>query len=283
MEGNGTLLTGSDVYALFGELLAPPPHENVVYEGTFVVNRQAGRRLCCVLQRDTFCSLSGDVQLQIMSLLDAGLNAGHCSAVRLRLGCEGGQLIGRLVELLKGLTARVADGRSPTAEQDSGLIEVIGRALGKVCSAGMRVDELKGFLHGLRAPSALTPPLLSALSVMARRDGSHTRMQSSGNREETADIFRCETIESMFDFGGDGAGLVLPVTRWPFPEEYQLVVWVRVEHSAAFPAGDAQLRTGKTRAHLVTFTTEMGAGVDYYIQVIRSLLQTVLVAATAIN
>lgn len=272
MEDNGTLLAGSDVYALFGEFLVPLPHENDIYEGTFVVNRQAGHRLCSLLKGTSFFALSGDVQLQMVSLLDIGLRAGLCSAVRLRLSCEGGQLIGRLVELLKDLIARVGDGGSgsPTAEQDSGLSELVGRVLGMVCSAGIGVDDLKGLLHELRVPSALTPPLLSALSVMARSNRSCPRMHSSGNRGETVDHYCCKAIESIFDFGGNGAGLVLPVAHWPFLQEYQLAAWVRVEQSAAFPAGGAKLGTATTRAHLVTFTTEMGAGVDYYIQVIRS-------------
>lgn len=265
MEGNGTLLAGSNVSALFGEFLVPLPHESGVNKGTFVVNQQAGRRLCCLLQGTRFFALAGDVQLQMISLLDVGLSAGHCSAVRLRLSCEGGELIELLVELLKGLTARGGGGGgSSAAEQNSGLIEVVGRVLGMVCSAGIGVHELKRLLRELRVPSALTPPLLGALSVMTGSDGSVTRMQSSGNREETVDhyYYCCEAMESMFDFGGDGAGLVLPVAHWPFPQEYQLVAWVRVDQSAALPAGGAKL-------HLVTFQTEMGAGVDYYIQVIH--------------
>lgn len=261
-EDIGTLLAGRGVSALFGELLVPLPHENDVHDRAFVVNRQAGRRLCCLLEGTRFFALAGDVQLQMVSLLDAGLNAGHCSAVRLRLSCEDGQLIECLVELLKGLIARVGgDGASFTPAEDNGLIEVVGRVLGKVCSAGIRVDELKRLLQELRMPSALTPPLLGALSVMARSDGSNTRRQSSGICEEP--------MESMFDFGGDGAGLVLPVAHWPFPQEYQLVAWVRVEQSATSTAGGAKLKTAATRAHLITFTTEMGAGVDYYIQVLR--------------
>lgn len=271
MEGTGALLAGSDVSALFGELLVPLPHD--VHTGSFVVNQQAGRRLCCLLQRNRFFALAGDVQLQIISSLDVGLSAGHCSAVRLRLSCEGDQLIELLVELLKGLTARGGGGGSSTAaEQDKGLIEAAGRVLGMVCSAGIGVDELKRLLRELRVPSALTPPLLSALSVMA---GSCTRMQSSGNREETLDHYCCEAMESMFDFGADGAGLVLPVAHWPFPQEYQLVAWVRVDQSAACSTGGEKIKAATTRAHLVTFTTEMGAGVDYYVQVIPDPRTTV--------
>eukprot|EP00752_Nemacystus_decipiens_P002115 g2019.t1 len=214
-----------------------------------------------------FFTLAGDVQLRIVSFLDVGLSAGHCSAVRLRLSCEGCQLIELLVELLKGLTARgEGDGGSSTAQHDSELIEVVGRVLGMVCSAGIGVYELKRVLRELRVPSALTPPLVGALTLMAGRNESLARMQSSGNREETADPYCCEIMESMFDFGGDGAGLVLPVALWPFPQEYQLVAWVRVDQSAASPADGAKVRGAATRAHLVTFTTEKGAGVDYYIK-----------------
>lgn len=275
MKDRGASLAAAaiDVCTLFGEFLLPPPHEHDVNQATptraFVVNRQAGLEVCSLLDLTRYMALPGEVQVQIMSLLHVGLSAGHCSAVRLRLSCESGQLVRRLLELLKGLAAAggVGDGagdeQTGTAgQQHTGdLIQLLSRVLGMVCSAGVGVDELKGILHELRAPSASTLPLLGALSVMVRSDRScNTRKEDSRNHPDM--------IEDIFDFGGDGAGLVLPVVHWPFAQEYQIAAWVRVEQ----PAGlgfRPKLGTATAKAHLVTLTTEMGAGIDYFIQVIQ--------------
>lgn len=289
MEGQGALLADVDVYTLFGEFLVPPPHEGDVTQATqtrvFVVNRQAGLEVCSLLDATRFMALSGDAQLQIVSLLDVGLSAGHCSAVRLRLSCESGQLVRRLLELLKVLPA-AGPGNEQTrtaGQQNTGdLMQVLSRVFGMVCSTGVGVDELKGLLHELRVPSASTLPLLGALPVMVRSGKScNTWKEDSGNREAVMGVDSSgEAIESIFDFGGDGAGLVLPVAHWPFAQEYQIAAWVRVEQSAGL-ASRAKLGTAAAKAHLVTFTTETGAGVDYYIQVVR--LANLFLAAAAIN
>lgn len=273
MKDRGASLGGIDVCTLFREFLRPPPHEHDVKQATptraFVVNHQAGLEVCSLLDSTRFMALPGEVQLHIMSLLHEGLSGGHCSAVRLRLSCESGQLVRCLLELLKGLSAAwgagdgAGDEQTGTAgQQHTGdLIQVLSRVLGMVCSASVGVDELKGFLHELRAPSASTLPLLGALSMMVRSDRScnSTRKEDSRNHPDM--------IEDIFDFGGDGAGLVLPVAHWPFAQEYQIAAWVRVEQPAGL-GPRAKLGMATAKAHLVTFTTEMGAGIDYYIQVI---------------
>lgn len=261
---------------IFGDLLVPPPcHEEcdqdkATQARTFVVNRRAGHDLCSLLEASRFLALPGDVQRQVMVLLEAGLSCGHCSVVRLRLSCEGGQLVQRVLGLLRGLAATATHGEdSPTAggeQQDqASLIGTLGRVLGMVCSAGIGVNELKSLLHELRVPSMLTPPILDALSVMASRE-SHSRRNLAGGGKRKPMGVDCAAIGSMFTFGGDGAGLLLPVAAWPFTHEYQFAAWIRVEQSTGLepPA----TRGGATRkAHLVTFTTDAGAGVDYYIQV----------------
>jgi len=261
-------LGSSDVHTLFGELLVPSPHDEdgVAKARSFVVNRRAGCSLCSVLERNRFFALAGDVQLRIVSMLLKGLRAGHCSTVRLRLSCRSGQLIGSLLGLLKGLTDATSAGAagggdehcSAGQHEKGDLIQKLGQVLGLVCSAGVGVDELKDILRELRVPSALTPPLLDALTAMAR-GSSNTRAGRSGNREAAMGHGAGGAMPSLFDFGGDGAGLVLPVDQWPFAQEYQIVAWIRVEQSAA---------SRRTKAHVVTFKTARGAGVDYYIQVL---------------
>ncbi|CAN0282628.1 unnamed protein product, partial [Ectocarpus sp. 4 AP-2014] len=158
---------------IFGDLLVPPPyHEEgdpakATQARTFVVNRRAGHALCSLLEASTFMALPGDIQRQVMILLEAGLSSGHCSVVRLRLSCEGGQLVRRVLGLLRGLPATSAHAEdSPTAageQQDqASVIGVLGHVLGMVCSAGIGVNELKSLLHELRVPSLLTPPILDA-------------------------------------------------------------------------------------------------------------------------
>ena len=258
----------SDMSALFSDFLVPPPRdEDDMTEGrSFVVNCRAGHSLCSVLEPNRFLALAGDVQLTVVSMLLKGLRAGHCSAVRLRLSCKGGRLVGSLLGLLRGLTEATTAGAAAGAgdehtcnagQHETGdLIQMLGQVLGLVCSAGVGVDELKDILRELRVPSALTPPLLGALAVMARRS-SNTRTERSGDREGMVG-HQGGAMPSLFDFGGDGAGLVLPVVQWPFPHEYQFATWIRVEQSAA---------SRRTKAHVVTLKTERGAGVDYYIQV----------------
>lgn len=273
MDGQRTSLTDVDVYTLFGEFLVPPPHEDDVNQATqqtrraFVVNRQAGLEVYSLLDSTRFMALPGEVQMHIMSLLEEGLCAGHRSAIRLRLSCESGRWVERLLELLKCLAAAGAgDEETQTAGQQhtSDLIQVLSRVLGVVFSAGVGVDDLKRMLHELRTPSSSTLPLLGALSVIAPSHRCcNTCKEDSGNHTDM--------IEGIFDYGGDGAGLVLPVAHWPFAQEYQIAVWFRVEQPAE-SGSPAKLGMAKTkRAHLVTFTTEMGAGVDYFIQVIRSI------------
>lgn len=262
----------SDVLTLFGELLVPSPfdEDGVDRARSFVVNRRAGLSLCSALERNRFFALAGDVQLSIVSKLLKGLRAGHCSTVRLRLSCKNGKLIGSLLGLLKGLTDATTGGpaagggdehRSAGQHETGDLIQILGKVLGLVCSAGVEVDELKDILRELRVPSALTPPLLDALAVMAR-GSSNTGAGRSGNHEALMRHGAGGAMPNLFDFGGDGAGLVLPVGQWPFAQEYQIVAWIRMEEQSA--------ASRRTKAHLVTFKTARGAGADYYIQVLRS-------------
>lgn len=252
----------ADVCNLFGGLLVPPPDGNDALEGAlrpeeraFVVNRRAGRDLCLQLQPNNFMALSGAIQARILSLMDEGLRAGLCSVIRLRLSCESSQIVWCLLELLKELTCRT-DVETNRYTEKRGLIDALSRVVGMVCSAGLEVDELKGLLRELREPSAMTQPLVAALAVMTRRD-------SASNNKSGA--LKCPAVQSIFNFDGEGAGLVLPTVRWPFAQEYQILSWVRVEQPAA--SASVGVHGAKRRVHLVTLTTQMGAGVDYYLEV----------------
>ncbi|CAN0456909.1 unnamed protein product [Ectocarpus sp. 12 AP-2014] len=260
---------------IFGDLLLPPPYheegdpDKATQARTFVVNRRAGHALCSLLEASTFMALPGDIQRQVMVLLEAGLSSGHCSVVRLRLSCEGGQLVRRVLGLLRGLSATSAhpeDIQTAAGEQQdqTSVIEVLGRVLGMVCSAGIGVNELKSLLHELRVPSVLTPPILDALSAMTSCE-SPSRRNLGGGKQKPKGV-DCAAISSMFTFGGDGAGLLLPAAAWPFTHEYQFAAWIRVEQSAGLEPPPTQ-GGGTRKAHLVTFTTDAGAGMDYYIQV----------------
>lgn len=285
MEGQGAEVD-VDVCTLFEELLAPSPNATQSAQTrAFIVNRQAGNHLCFLLDSTRFMALPPEVQLRVMLLLDAGLSAGYCSVIRLRLSCENGHLVRKLLELLRAITtpatvAAVAPDeqrRSSSAGREQqgscDLVQILGRVLGVVCSAGIEIDELKSILRELRVPSRSTPPLLDALSVMSR-----------SRKHEVAIGGDRGVVRSIFDFGGGGAGLVLPATRWPFPQEYQIAAWVRVEPCAVSgSSGTSERAMGK--AHLFTCTTDTGAGVDFYIQVARLLRLvdfTALVAAARI-
>lgn len=265
------LAVDADVGNLFGRLLIPPPNANDACEGTssasrhpqqraFVVNRPAGRDLCYILQPDKFMSFSAAMQSRILCLMDEGLSAGLCSVIRLRLSCESNQVVWCLLDLLKALTCRI-DAKNSRRTETSGLVEVLSGVLGMVCSAGLEVDELKGLLRELRLPSAMTQPLVAALTVMMQRDTA-----SNMKTFAATSALKCPAVQSIFNFDGDGAGLVLPtIARWPFALEYQIVFWVRVEQPArSLPLG---VQGTKRRAHLITLTTQMGAGVDYYLEV----------------
>lgn len=258
---------------LFGGLLVPPPDRNDVHEATassslrpqqraFVVNRRAGRELCLRLQPDKFMAAPGAMQTRILSLMDEGLRAGLCSVIRLRLSCESSQMVWCLLELLKGLTCGT-DIEPHQNTDKSRLIELLSRVLGMVCSAGLEVDELKGLLRELREPSAMTQPLVAALAVMTQRDTDSKKKSFAAGG-----TLRCPAVQSIFNFDGEGAGLVLPNVRWPFAQEYQMVCWVRVEQPAR--SASVGVHGTKRRAHLVTLTTQMGAGVDYYLEVCAS-------------
>lgn len=226
---------------------------------SFVVNCRAGRDLCVLLEPQVFMALSEELQIRVLSLLDLGLGAGICSVIRLRISCESNQGSPRLVWKLLGLLKELAT----QTERDCGLnndnVQVLGRVLGMVCSAGIRVDELKAILREFRVPSVTTPPLLAALALMVPATTSNNSKGLGHQRGEHWQSVRgLLGVPSMFNFSGEGAGLVLSSLHWPFPQEYQIAAWIRIEPSANLV---------QRRSHLVTLTTPGGAGVDYYFQV----------------
>lgn len=269
MEHHSTDQDDAIASSLFRGLLVPSPTvedvQNIVVEPrfhaprNFVVNTSAGHDLCAQLEPHTFTALSVSMQARILALMEVGLSAGVCSAVRLRLACESESehpsLVWRLLVLLEEMSNKRVGDDAP---------QVLGRVLGMVCSAGIDVGELKWILREVRVSSAVINPHLLALKNMvtdsSSRGGAHFDWDESTSGRSPL------TVHSMFNFDGAGSGLVLPDMDWPFAQEYQIALWLRVEHCA----GLASIAGGGSvtrRAHLVTFATYGGAGVDYYFEV----------------
>lgn len=262
-----------DVCFIFSRLLLPSPTtEEVEFLSTpsrqnlrqlkprsFVVNPDQGNKLFALLEPPSFLALPGPAKAQVLSLIYIGLRAGICSAVRLRLSCDGDQLVWRLLDLLKKLSAS-----SDANDSQACLTSILGEVLGMVCSAGLGVDELKGLLCELRVPSAMTPQLVTALTTMTSPGGApdgFPREGPSGDSMSNPRVFH-----RIFNFDGHGAGLVLPAVSWPFSQEYQLAAWVRVDPSAQSQS-TATKDGEKSKPHLFTFASEVGIGVDYYLEV----------------
>lgn len=257
------------VCAIFDALLAPLTTVDEMEEvgafgrpshlRSFVVNCQAGRDLCVLLKPQVFMVLSAELQIRVMSLLNIGLGAGICSVIRLRISCESSQGSPRLIWKLLGLLKEFATQTERDCGLDKNIVQVLGRVLGMVCSAGIRVDELKAILREFRVPSVTTPPLLAALALMVPATTSNNSKGFGHQREEHwQSVRRLFSVPSMFNFSGEGAGLVLPSLHWPFPQQYQIAAWIRTEPSE---------NNARRRSHLVTLATSEGAGVDYYFQV----------------
>lgn len=263
-----------NVCNLFEGLLVPPPTPDDVigieasnarwpHHRSFVVNRVAGRGLCTKLQPHHFLALSWPVQEQILCLMEEGLRAGVCSTVRLRISCETSRLVWTLLELLKSFSSSADE-----KWDKSNMIKVLGRILGFVCSAGIEVDELKGLLCELGVPSLISPPLVEALAVMAP---SGTTFTWKGFPRPAQVVKKPPAIRRMFNFDGQGAGLVLPtMVHWPFEQEYQIAAWVRVEPRVGLTPSVTR-GMAKRKAHLATFVSKLGAGFDYYLKVSSTL------------
>lgn len=258
-------LHSADVSALFKRLCTgiPPPMpiktehgENSTRQCSFVKNCEAGLLLCSRLEPATFLGLPRAVQMRILTWMEEGLTAGVSSAMRLQLSCENGQLVRRLFDLLNRL-----------ASVDPDLTQVLGRVLGMVCSTSIKVDELKALLRELLMPSAMTAPLVAALSAMSLGGSMCAGTRSPGG--ELMSYCQGRGVRSVFNFDGEGAGLILPSVRWPFAHEYQIAAWIRTEHIQEPKEGhtDSTLRNMKNKAHLMTFMTDAGAGVDFFLEV----------------
>lgn len=262
-----------DIYAsrLFKEILSPCLDAGDVREivqgsrcistaYTFVVNPKAAQNLCVQLEPHTFTALSSSMQFRILTLMDVGLGCGICSAVRLRLGCESNpqsrSLLWRLLDLLEVAVVNLED-------DTRGALSRIIRA---VCCTGIELNELKRVLGKLRIPSAQTRPLLVALGATVRGVDDRGR----ADRELSG---ASQTIGSFFNFDGIGSGLLLPDISWPFAHEYQVVFWLRIEQWTRWCTEIADKTTTGRRAHLATFATNAGAGVDYYLEVCFPLAQ----------
>lgn len=271
---------------LFAALLVPPPTAEDVrailaqsrpeISWSFVADFSAARDLCAQLEPLTFTALSELMQLRILTLMEAGLACGMSSVLRLRIGCESESehpsirwfgdesrsrrhtLVWRLLALLRKLAEK-----SNSDGDRQGLMRILGRVIGMVCSTGIKVNELKWILREIREPSAATKSLLTALSIMV----------SSGSSRDDENVFSrgptitCPTVvRSVFNFDGAGSGLVLPEMQWPFAQEYQVALWLRVDEHAGL-ASNVTNEACSRRAHVFTLVTHFGAGVDYYLEV----------------
>ncbi|CAM9119961.1 unnamed protein product, partial [Sphacelaria rigidula] len=160
-------------------------------------------------------------------------------------------LVWRLLRLLKDLV--IASERHSGGQE---VIRLLARVIGVVTSARVEVDELKWILRELRVPSGLTLPLATALATIAPGGDIFCDPRVAGADQGRS----CSaTVRSVFNFDGEGAGLVFPEMDWPFAQEYQIALWLRVE-------SPARSETTVTRAHLLTLATHSGAGVDYYLE-----------------
>lgn len=250
VEESGRLMTLKDLRNVKPRCGIPP---------SFVVSRRAARELCAQLEPDVFTTLSHPFQMRILVLMDIGLAAGVCSAVRLRLGCESNteqvSLVRRLLDLLKKVATRAGE---------EGMTQIIGRVLRVVCYARVKVDELKWILQELCSPSATTKPLLFALG--ASQADINDDVEIYCRSTTTGHLPRLPTVRSIFNFDGVGSGLVLPEMPWPFAQEYQFSFWVRLEQECDLMS-DTTNESATRRAHLVAFATRGGAGVDYFLEV----------------
>ncbi|CAM9208865.1 unnamed protein product [Discosporangium mesarthrocarpum] len=267
------------VAKLFERFLIPPPAREYVnilatYKGlgfpvpqpcAFVVNECSGRALMRILDPSVFLSLPLSVQVRVIGVVEAGLRAGLYSIIRLRLSCEGGNKIlrgafhdtlpGKLIPLLH----QVGEMKSDQRLWREGLLDLLGRVLGRVCRAGLKVSELKAVLKSLSKPSDLLEPLLTSMTLMldSQPGAQHGDVGGLGKA----------TVKRIFSFGGEGSGLFLPEMTWPFPHEYQIAFLLRVENFRA--ASQQILGEGSTEAHLVTLMTEDGAGIDVILKASR--------------
>jgi hypothetical protein len=130
---------------------------------------------------------------------------------------------------------------------DFGVSQRVVRLLGPLGAAGMQIKDLKQILRFLRKPSELSLSMLQTLKSMITLD----------------DTIMKAFPTSFFNLGGARAGLFLPKTPWPFPREYQLTMWFRLEGEQD-PRGP-----GIDGAHLFTCTSATGEGVDITINKCR--------------
>lgn len=128
--------------------------------------------------------------------------------------------------------------------------------LGYCGSIGVSLHEFKKFLSYLRTPSEFSLSLLQSLQLMLQPDDGATKA--------------CPP--SIFNFSGVGSGIFVKNIAFPFPKEYQVSFWFRLESvEEDFPSTDIRgsraFNIDMNRSqHLFTWIGAGRKGLDVYIE-----------------
>jgi hypothetical protein len=127
--------------------------------------------------------------------------------------------------------------------------------IGFSASIGISVHELRKFLSFLKIPSELSLSLVQTLQLMLQPDDGVTKA--------------CPP--SIFNFSGPGSGIIINKIAFPFPKEYQVCCWFRLESfEEDFPNESSASRAFNTDdnriQHIITWTNSSRKGLDIYIE-----------------
>ena len=106
-----------------------------------------------------------------------------------------------LLQLLQNVTA------------DALVLKRLVRLIGIVSTSGVAPREMKVLLSMLRSPCPLSVSILQTLKAMTKSDDGIVKAAPS----------------CFFNFNGSGSGLFAAPYNFPFPREYQLCAWVRLD------------------------------------------------------
>ncbi|CAM9518513.1 unnamed protein product, partial [Phaeothamnion confervicola] len=264
--------------------------------GRSIGNEDPAAVFAAKLLQKPFFQLPEQEQIDVLAGVKSHLEESLSSVVLFRCAAEtfvrqcrfsDTSLTGGLLQLLD---------HAPRSKHGDAVRALAGDILGQIGAAGIEPWDLKEVLRRLRSPSPSTVPLLTALAKMAsprgarrgakgwRRRGGTDDLDgednglsgyrfpaSAGDGELHADPAPDDpgpSLSGFFAFGGEGSGLRLPLADWPFPHEYQVALWLRVE---AFPgsrrsSGGGGGENGNNRAHVLRLSSPDGLGIDYYLE-----------------
>ena len=180
--------------------------------------------------QNSFFSLSLSVQKQLLDILCFIMRNSIYNIIRFRCQVEAPvsesrvsifesyskqqpSLVAIIIRLLQHQMAL------PSANDSSSLLigKRLIRLIGIVSLSGITSLELKNIISMLSTPSMLAVSLLQGLKIMLRvNDG----------------IVKASPF-SLFNFGGEGAGLLVQPNVFFFPREFQIMFWFRIENFMA--------------------------------------------------